>query len=123
MITNEERRRVAAKLRNVEIEDLRPYGGYSVHLGEAIGNCVRLVSGFDFLVEDGLNRLADLIEPEEFTCKMEPSFITPSTLDNIQEYTCSKCGKQTLSEVLGDDEDVPKYCSYCGAKVPENLWE
>lgn len=60
-------------------------------------------------------------DESERTCQMEPSFITPTTLDNIQEYTCSKCGKETFSQVLGDDEDIPKYCSYCGAKVLENL--
>lgn len=58
-------------------------------------------------------------DESEHICQMIPTFITPTTLDNIQEYTCSKCGKQTLSEVLGDDEDVPKYCSYCGDKVVE----
>jgi DNA-directed RNA polymerase subunit RPC12/RpoP len=54
---------------------------------------------------------------------MEPTFITPATLDDVQEYTCSKCDKSTFSVILGDDEDDPKYCSYCGAKVSENLWE
>ena len=56
-------------------------------------------------------------------CQMEPTFITPTTLDNIQEYTCSKCGKQTLSEALGDDEDIPKYCCNCGAKVARESLE
>lgn len=120
MATNEERKKVAARLREIDFEWV---SDSSARLLFKIEHVLGLyVEGVDNL-EGVANRLADLIEPEEFTCKMEPSFITPTTLENIQEYTCGKCGKQTLSEVLGDDEDVPKYCSYCGAKVLENLWE
>ena len=55
----------------------------------------------------------------ERTCHMEPTFIGPATLFNMQEYECGECGKSTFSQVFGDDEDVPKYCSECGAKVVE----
>lgn len=63
MPTNEERSRIASRLRNAEIENLSTYE-YSTHLGEAIGECVRLVSGHEILVKRGLDRLAGLIEPE-----------------------------------------------------------
>lgn len=66
MPTNEERRQIAAKLRNAEIENIGLT--YSAHLGEATGECVRLVSGHEGLVTGGLNRLADLIEPHEHIC-------------------------------------------------------
>lgn len=106
MPTNEERRIVAARLRNAAIEDIGIYG-YSAHLGEAIGECVRLVSGHECLVERGLNRLADLIEPEhERTCR------------NVAEqgvlFECSECGAKTVDAVGNYTQE---YCAACGAKV------
>lgn len=67
-LAREERQKIAAKLRNAEIEKLSTYE-YSAHLGEAIGECVRLVSGHEILVKRGLNHLADLIESEERICR------------------------------------------------------
>ena len=103
LISNEERKQVAARLREAKIENLGFYG-FSAHLGESIGKCVRLVSGHYFLVEDGLNRLADLIEPEqEFTCRIIE--VEPMV------FICSKCG--------GEVEDWYLACPYCGCKVVE----
>ena len=62
MPTNDERREVAASLRETQIENIGLT--YSAHLGDAIGECARLVSGHEELVTRALNRLADLIEPE-----------------------------------------------------------
>ena len=111
MITSEECKQIAAKLRQLKVSDTSSPWDYLDKLDEIID--------VDWGCEETCERLADLIEPEEFTCQMEPSFITPGILDSIQEYTCSDCGKQTFSQVLGGDEDVPKYCSYCGKKVVE----
>lgn len=48
------------------------------------------------------NRLADLIEPEERTCRM---------IDNGVELCCSECdGRHSY-------DDEPDYCMQCGAKV------
>lgn len=110
MITSEERKQIAAKLRRFKISDTSSPWDYLDKLQDIID--------VDYIQETG-ERLADLIDPKEFTCQMEPSFITPGMLDSIQEYTCSECGKQTFSQVLGDNEDVPKYCSYCGKRVVE----
>ena len=87
-LTREERQRIAAKLRNAEIEKLSTYE-YSTHLGEAIGECVRLVSGHEILVKRGLDRLADLIELEERACHMTkygPEYILAGW------WACSECG-------------------------------
>lgn len=128
MILNEERKQVAEKLRelgNYITEDRFFHWDDAVcESWHAIVKTAGVNNGNPYDDHRELcNRLADLIDSEEFTCQMEPSFITPGTVDDIQEYTCSRCGKQTFSQILGDDEDVPRYCGYCGAKVPENLWE
>lgn len=60
-----------------------------MHLGEAIGECVRLVSGHKILVKRGLDRLADLIELEEHTCHMTkygPEYVLAGG------WVCSECG-------------------------------
>lgn len=107
MPTNEERREIAARLREAEIDNLGFYG-FSAHLGEAIGECVRLVSGHEFLVEGGLNRLADLIEPEpERTCRM-------TELKNSSDYDwrCNSC-----EECFSTCTYMPSFCPNCGARV------
>lgn len=101
-VSTDERREIAARLRNAEIYKLGL--SYSAHLGEAIGECVRLVSGHECFIEGGLNRLADLIEPEpERTCR-------PS----------NKCGFPTCEcgEVF-KDFNLPNYCPNCGCRVRE----
>lgn len=100
-LTREERQRIAAKLRKVEIEKLSTYE-YSAHLGEAIGECVRLVSGHECLVERGLNRLADLIEYEERTCRWKHIEGT---------WFISECGKR-YDCVIPDNN----FCPNCGCK-------
>jgi hypothetical protein len=110
MINKEKRCEVAAKLRNVEIEDLTSFGhGYSAHLGEAIGQCVRLVSGHECLVEYGLNTLADLIEPKERTCYIVKWF---------EATTRSEFGRERVELSCGHiAERHSKFCPSCGAKV------
>lgn len=106
MPTNEERREVASRLRNAEIENLSIYE-YSTHLGEAIGECVRLVSGHEVLVERGLNRLANLIEPEpERTCRFRN--------DGRGILWCDAEG---CDYEMDDYFPIPNYCPNCGAKV------
>ena len=114
MPTNEERKQVAARLREAKIENLGFYG-FSAHLGESIGKCVRLVSGHYFLVEDGLNRLADLIEPEpERTCR-NVGYYSDST-----RFECSECEFNGWVKWAKDGIDrVPGYCPNCGAKAVE----
>lgn len=99
MPTNDERRKIAAELRENR-DTLTPY------------NLV------DYIFDDPWNhdsgeevaaRLADLIEPEERTCNMERS----SDYFNAEVTTwfCSECGSPIYNDVR------PSYCLYCGAKV------
>lgn len=89
MPTNDERREVAAKLWDMaaRTNPLLPA------LVEALGTpgCAAAVM-----------HLADLIEPEERTCRM---------IDNGVELCCSVCdGRHSY-------DDEPDYCMRCGAKV------
>lgn len=105
--SNEERREVAERLRNTEIDNCGLT--FSAHLGEAIGECVRLVSGHECLVEGGLNRLADLIEPEpERTCRIERT-----SMNEFGIYDDLSCGHVHIRQW----DSLPSYCPSCGAKV------
>lgn len=110
-LIREEHQRIAAKLRNAEIENLSTYE-YSAHLGEAIGECVRLVSGHEILVRRGLDRLADLIEPEECTCQQVLIECNDGLMPSFTAY-CSECGAQWGY--------TPNYCPKCGRKVICNV--
>lgn len=107
MPTDEERRKIAAELRENR-DPLTPY------------NLV------DYIFDDPWNhnsgeevaaRLADLIEPEERTCH-DVSF-------DSREFVCSWCGCHI--DVLGIDSEPtmwlggspiePSFCPNCGAKV------
>lgn len=89
MPTNDERHEVAAKLWDMaaRTNPLLPA------LVEALGTpgCAAAVM-----------HLADLMEPEERTCRM---------IDNGVELCCSECdGRHSY-------DDEPDYCMRCGAKV------
>lgn len=96
MPTDEERREVAARLRI--LSGHREVDKEFVHeaLGLYMGECV---DGYDPV---SVSELADLIEPEERTCRM---------IDNGVELCCSECdGRHAY-------DDEPNYCMRCGAKV------
>lgn len=74
----------------------RPHFAAFVYLTNVMG-AVRVGGGGNLF-----NRLADLIEPEERTCRM---------IDNGVELCCSECdGRHSY-------DDEPDYCMRCGAKV------
>ncbi len=102
MPTNDERREVAARLR--EFEQLRAaFKDSSIcAFSDALG-----VGYMDW--EHICARLADLIEPEERTCRMEPT--------GDGSVVCSACRTEYTSRWLHDGEYVERYCSNCGAKV------
>ena len=54
-------------------------------------------------------RLADLIEPEERTCRMEPT--------GDGSVVCSACRTEYTSRWLHEGEYVERYCPNCGARV------
>lgn len=107
MVTNDERRAAA--------NTIRRYNGQA--------NCMYLVKyaacrgDLDASESAFLNRLADLIEPEERTCR--------DVSRGGENFKCSECG--TVVEVEYDDSllyiggltDDFDYCPRCGRKVVE----
>lgn len=114
MPTNEERREVAAKLRSIT-----NYEYSSMFIDEIIGACI----GGDLYDDEYqlldckiVNRLADLIEPEERTCRMTkkgPEFVMAGW------WECSECGPVYPP----CNDEIAKWalqrCPRCGAKVVE----
>lgn len=96
MPTNDERRDVAVKLRDMAVRTNPSWPA----LMEALGTPGRSVT---------VQYLADLIEPEERTCRV---YMKWDGLDG-HDPTCSACGAYL------DDEKwcELKFCPNCGAKV------
>lgn len=105
MPTNRERREVAARLRR--LSGHREVDKEFVHeaLGLYMGECV---DGYDPV---SVSELADLIEPEERTCR---------NLGAYGGFECSICGfkERQLSEMECEPHDW-FFCPNCGAKVVE----
>lgn len=108
MITNEERKQVAARLRKID------------HDNNIFLNCAMYQTLFNRDCRKGLcrdcrkstaDRIADLIEPEERTCR--------NVADNYygMEFVCSECTRAVPEDEY--DHEVDKYCPCCGAKVVE----
>lgn len=99
MTTNEERSEVASRLRvlasHVPADAELVLDALDLYEGECI-------DGFE---PRCVERLADLIEPEECTCRVDRR--VPSN------PFCSKCGK--------DWDDDWYYCPRCGAKVASDV--
>ena len=111
--TNEERREVAERLRNMTCRDCR----YAEQFYELLEETVMNVWDFHEF-DDVADRLADLIEPEpERTCRME--------YDPVHcDYVCTACGEwhDTPTYDARDADDALVYrdyrfCPHCGAKV------
>ena len=105
MLTNEERREVAARLRNLAghkaADEELTLDALGLYRGENI-------EGYDTY---GVMQLADLIEPEpERTCKFIP-FIEDDGSVFIEN--CSECDAAVLSRCEFN------YCPNCGARVTE----
>lgn len=127
MITDEERRAVAERLRRLQSRQFRDEDkpeittwediGAAVLDSETWGKCDRLRSRDNrtrAVRSIIAGRLADLIEPEpERTCRMEYAGEVPPSV-KYSCYFCSECG----SPIYNDME--PSYCPYCGAKVVDD---
>lgn len=120
MPTNEERREVAARLRE-HARTVRCVSQACV-LNYCIGEdeCGNYgVEGCEGCFIKSLNRLADLIEPEpERTCTFSECWGDDSL------PTCSACGWETEEEdcVFSSDLKIKydgKFCKECGARVVE----
>lgn len=64
-------------------------------------------------------RLADLIEPEERTCRAE--CFPPGHERGLHQVVCSECGALVFGPVMPGDErgSMFRFCPNCGAKVVE----
>lgn len=102
-VTLGEKRKVARRLRDIDIDDFSCYAQEYEVLCKAIG-----LGDYD---TDWTNRLADLIEPEpERTCQMDLTDVESDRTVRIWE--CSECGMSN-EEVYGDYE----FCPHCRARV------
>ena len=109
MPTNDERREVAARLREL-VADWFDDGEF-YDRGE-VEDVLGLATDDGAWYESaGVRRLADLIEPEERTCRMEPT--------GDGSVVCSACRTEYTSRWLHDGEYVERYCPNCGARVEE----
>ena len=112
MISNEERREVAAKLRNVTDEDCDMCFLEEI-LTDCVGDAYVHYSGCQLDYRLLIDGIADLIEPEpERTC----SYI--ERYDGYyNSYQCSEC----QYEMDGTDFEIyePNHCMDCGAKITE----
>ena len=109
MPTNDERREVAARLRELAADWF--IDGEFYDRGE-VEDVLGLVTDDGAWYEAaGVRRLADLIEPEERTCRMEPT--------GDSSVVCSACRTEYTSRWLHEGEYVERYCPNCGARVEE----
>lgn len=141
MITDNERREVAQKLRGLPIDiystidewekdglfinnSVSDEGDYS-QIHDAVFGCfpAKYMHPGDY--EELHERLAELIEPEpERTCQMDKSEFADFAPEYEGLYSCPKCGEETaVLACVNDGGDMewikPRFCGYCGAKVVE----
>ena len=120
MPTNDERREVAARLR-----EWADSGLYATKDALALVGAMVTVTNTDVMsgtVEDIMRYLADLIEPEERTCRIDTE---ESPFLNIQRWhTCGNCGTGFSCWQYTEDGDEfevePTCCPNCGARVKED---
>lgn len=115
MITDDERRDIAAELRYTANDDL---GGLSLQKNLAV-----ITKAEDGSWRGVMRRLADLLEPEpERTCTMDKSEFADFAPEYEGLYSCPKCGEETaVLACVNEDGDMewvkPRFCGFCGAKV------
>lgn len=129
-ITNDERRHAVEFLRTANCSDVACADCQKVSdalFGKVYVNA--LCNLDDCSDSEPWRRLADLIEPEERTCRVVTDKNTVSQTQEIHTKYCSKCsyvfGREQHRQLLpGLDEEfvlhavqIPDYCPGCGAKV------
>lgn len=129
MVTDDERREVAARLRYVAEHGAPEWETTACCIAECIGeDDYPLWSGSGLL----FSKLADLIEPEpKRTCRVVTDKNAVSQTQEVHTKHCSECsyvfGREQHGQLLpGLDEEfvlhavqIPDYCPNCGAKVVE----
>ena len=107
MISDDERREVAARLRALDTHKWYNAADEVDALETAIGCCI----GQDWQDQVWWHRLADLIDPP--TCKNLATHL-------VDELFCSACGERVDIAYLDSDDDYRvRYCPGCGSKVVE----
>ena len=107
MISDDERREVAARLRGLDFHEWYNAADEVDALETAIGCCI----GQDLQDQAWWHRLADLIDRP--TCKNLATHL-------VDELVCSACGERVdIAYVDKDDDYRVRYCPSCGAKVAE----
>lgn len=101
MLTNNERRSVAQRLRNDAEGGVLPHMNFLQAISYDIGS--------DGSVEGTLNRLADLIEPM-------PKPVCLDASDVIGRFKCSECGC-VIYDISQVDFGMVNYCPDCGRWV------
>ena len=146
MPTNDERREVAAKLRELPdipsemgtwegglmfIEPSRADEADYSQIHKVLFGCLPADIMHPCDYEELHARLADLIEPEERRCRVVTDIRAFSQTQDMHVKSCSACGYVFGSEehrqlLPGLDERfaidsvvIPNYCPNCGAKVVE----
>ena len=105
VISNDERREVAERLRELDTHRLYDAADEVDALETAIGCCI----GQDWQDQDWWERLADLIEPEpERTCQQVMTEHNDGLMPPFTAH-CSECDAQWGY--------TPNYCPNCGAKI------
>lgn len=99
MPTDDERREIAAKLRDMAVRANPSWPA----LMEALGTPGRAVT---------VMHLADLIDPTVEACELELTW-GGQTNAHVMTYECSRCGK-SCDNVWGEDYE---FCPYCGRRV------
>ena len=119
--TDDERRRVAERLRSFVTDDSVYADVDACHVLHSIGLYYKDIdricfSGFD------VARLADLIEP---SCDRDAERACRDTDCDTESITCSECGEITRDTLFWVDVDGgktvkghrPRFCSNCGRRV------
>lgn len=107
MISDSERREVAARLRSLDVHDWNDFMDEVDSLETAIGFSI----GQDWQDQNWWHRLADLIDRP--TCKNLATHL-------VDELVCSACGERVDIAYLDSEDDYRvRYCPGCGAKVVE----
>ena len=102
MPTNDERREVAARLRDYSTRNFDESSPW-LYMSKALTGSFTAYDDASDLFTD----LADLIEPEERTCK--PVVAEDGANEGCR--VCSECGRLYWST---------PFCAYCGARVEED---
>lgn len=149
MVTNEERREVAEKIRKAAQHDFLGFPCFTSITVERLFNLEvkGTILGVNSYTRESAMRMADLIEPEpERTCHFEPDVIevlldedgneildadgneieTGEPAEDCSAFECSECGYPMIfdPDIGWFDYWSPykphfKYCPNCGAKVVE----